>query len=89
MDRWIVRRLPEMAKAAGFEIQRFRSHGYAEVVDPAYMLGHAERGAEVLAAQGVIGDDLANALKAEARRRAADGSFFGHIAYASLVARKP
>ncbi|CAN0533811.1 unnamed protein product, partial [Laminaria digitata] len=89
MDRWIVRRLPEMAKTAGFEIQRFRSHGYAEVVDPAYMLGHAERGAEVLAAQGVIGDDLADALKAEARRRAAVGAFFGHIAYASLVARKP
>ena len=48
MDRWIVRRLPEMVKTAGFDIQRFRSHGYAEVVDPAYMLGHAERGAEVL-----------------------------------------
>ena len=88
MDRWIIRRLPEMTKAAGFYIQRFRSHGYAEVIDPAYMLGHAERGAEVLAAQGVIGVVLADALKAEARRRAADGSFFGHIAYASLVARK-
>lgn len=88
MDRWIVRRLPEMVKTAGFDIQRFRSHGYAEVIDPAYMLGHAERGAEVLTAQGVIGDALADALKAEARRRAADGAFFGHIAYASLVARK-
>jgi hypothetical protein len=54
-----------------------------------YMLGHAERGAEVLAAQGVIGQDLADALKREARRRAANGAFFGHIAYASLVARKP
>ena len=89
MDRWIARRLPAMAKAAGFAIERFRSHGYAEVVDPVYMLGHAERGAEVLAAQGVIGQDLADALKREARRRAANGAFFGHIAYASLVARKP
>lgn len=88
MDRWIIRRLPEMIKYAGFYIQRFRSHGYAEVIDPAYMLGHAERGAEVLAAQGVIGTALANALKEEARRRAVDGTFFGHIAYASLVARK-
>ncbi len=88
MDRWIVRRLPGMVERCGFTVARFRSHGYAEVVDPTYMLGHAERGAEVLAAQGVIGEDLAEALKAEARRRAASGEFFGHIAYASLVARK-
>ena len=31
---------------------------------------------------------LVTALKAEARRRVDEGSFFGHIAYASLVARK-
>jgi hypothetical protein len=28
-------------------------------------------------------------LKAEARRRVAEGRYFGHIAYLSLVARKP
>jgi hypothetical protein len=28
-------------------------------------------------------------LKAEARRRVEAGTFFGHIAYASLTARKP
>ncbi len=89
MDRWLVRRLPSLVKDAGFTVERFRSHGYAEVIDPVYMLGHAERGAEVLAAQGVIGEELAEALKAEARRRAAEGGFFGHIAYASLVARRP
>jgi len=89
MDRWLVRRLPSLVQGAGFSVARFRSHGYAEVIDPVYMLGHAERGAEVLAAQGVIGEELAEALKGEARRRAAEGAFFGHIAYASLVARKP
>ncbi len=88
MDRWLVRRLPSLIKKAGFSVERFRSHGYAEVIDPVYMLGHAERGAEVLAAQGIIGDDLAEALKREARRRAAEGAFFGHIAYASVAARK-
>ena len=30
-----------------------------------------------------------DALAAEARRRSDEGVFFGHIAYASLVARKP
>jgi hypothetical protein len=28
-------------------------------------------------------------VTAEARRRVAAGSFFGHIAYASLIAREP
>jgi hypothetical protein len=28
-------------------------------------------------------------LKSEARRRAKAGSFFGHISYLSLIARKP
>jgi hypothetical protein len=37
---------------------------------------------------GKVGDELAEALKAEARRRVAAGRFFGHIAYASVVARK-
>jgi hypothetical protein len=36
----------------------------------------------------VIGDDLASALKDEARRREGVSAFFGHIAYASLLARK-
>jgi hypothetical protein len=31
---------------------------------------------------------LAAALKAEARRRVDEGTFFGHIAYTSLTARK-
>jgi hypothetical protein len=38
--------------------------------------------------RGVIGHDLAAAMKAEARRRDGDSAFFGHIAYASLLARK-
>ena len=35
------------------------------------------------------GRALGDALKAEARRRADSGEFFGHIAYASVIARKP
>ncbi|HEX6015765.1 MAG TPA: hypothetical protein VFY87_28965 [Geminicoccaceae bacterium] len=53
------------------------------------MVSIADRGADTLVANGRIGRDLADALKAEARRRVEDGSFFGHIAYASLVAGKP
>jgi hypothetical protein len=53
------------------------------------MLTIIDRGADLLCASGQIGAEAAEALKAEARRRVAAGTFFGHIAYGSLVARKP
>ncbi|MGZ6673475.1 MAG: class I SAM-dependent methyltransferase [Solirubrobacteraceae bacterium] len=34
------------------------------------------------------GEEAADALKGEARRRVAAGEFFGHIAYASLIGRR-
>jgi SAM-dependent methyltransferase len=87
-DRWLVRRLPDLVGAAGFEVLGFRSHGYAEAGEGGYLLTVIERGADLLCAAGQIGDDLAAELKAEARRRSAAGTFFGHIAYGSLTARK-
>jgi len=87
-DPWLVRRLPGMVREAGFAAGRLRSHGYVQVDDPDYMLSIADRGADTLAASGTIGAELAAALKAEARRRAAAHAFFGHVAYASLTARK-
>ena len=59
------------------------------VADPNYMLSIADRGAEALGASGTIGRELVDALKAEARRRVTANEFFGHVAYASLSARKP
>jgi SAM-dependent methyltransferase len=88
-DPWVVRRLPGMLKHAGFVDAEFRSHGYVQVSEPAYMLSIVDRGADALQARGVIGEGLASALKAEARRRDEASGFFGHIAYASLLARKP
>ena len=88
-DPWIVRRLPSLVESAGFSVVGFRSHAYTETTEPTYMLGFIDRSADILAARGRIGEDLATALKAEARRRAAAGEFFAHIAFASLIARKP
>ena len=88
-DPWVVRRLPAMVHAAGFAERRLRSHGFVQTAEPDYMLSIAERGADALAAAGRIGPELAVALKAEAHRRAEAHSFFGHVAYASLMARKP
>ena len=41
-----------------------------------------------LGASGQIGETLADALKAEARRRVEIDQFFGYITYTSLIARK-
>ncbi len=89
-DRWLVRRLSTLVRDRGFEVARFRSHGYAEGAGSAgYMLTVVARGADLLRASGRIGEEAAAALKAEAQRRVEAGTFFGHIAYGSLVARKP
>jgi SAM-dependent methyltransferase len=89
-DPWLVRRLPALVRAAGVRLQRVRSYGYVEASEPGFMLpGWVDRGVDALVASGRIGIEMAAALKAEARRRIARGEYFGHIAYMSLVARKP
>lgn len=86
-DRRLMRRAATIVRAAGFGVTGFRSHGFVETTEGGYMLTIVERGADILRASGQIGDELAAALKAEARRRVEAGTFFGHIAYASLIAR--
>jgi ubiquinone/menaquinone biosynthesis C-methylase UbiE len=88
-DRWLVRRVPALVRGCGFEIARFRSHGFVETTEGQYMLTVVDRGAEILRALGRIGDEVAAAANAEARRRVSAGAFFGHIAYGSVAARKP
>ncbi|MGH6904723.1 MAG: methyltransferase domain-containing protein [Geminicoccaceae bacterium] len=88
-DRWLARRLPTLVKAAGFEIIRFDGHAYVQTIEPGYLLTLVDRGADALANGGTIGRELAEALKAEARRRVDAGGFYGSITFASLIARKP
>ena len=88
-DPWVIRRLPGLVAAAGFTGIGLRSHGYAQITEPAYLLSLIDRGTDALAVAGRAGPELAQALKSEGRRRAAAHSFYGYIAYASLTARKP
>ncbi len=88
-DSWLARRLPALAEATGFTAISYRSHGYTESAKPDYMLTIVDRGADALASAGQIGQALAEALKGEARQRAANGAFFGYITYISLIAQKP
>jgi hypothetical protein len=53
------------------------------------MLTIVDSGADVLRSLGRVDDESAAALKAQARRRVVAGEFFGHIAYVSIVARRP
>jgi hypothetical protein len=87
-DRFVLRQLPALARECGFQDTAYRSYGFAETGEGVYMLTVVDRGAEVLLADGVAGEDLVAALKAEARRRVEAGSFFGHIAYGSVTALK-
>ena len=85
-----MRSLPRLAAAAGFENERMRGHSYVEAPSSGgYMVTLAERGAAILADAGRISRATADALAAEARRRSEEGVFFGHIAYASIVVRRP
>lgn len=88
-DPWLVRRLPRLVHEGGFSVLPMRSHGYVEAPEAGYMLTWIERGADVLVRTGRIGEELAEALKSEARRRSEARSWFGHIAFASVLGRKP
>jgi ubiquinone/menaquinone biosynthesis C-methylase UbiE len=97
-DLWLTRRLPALVRAAGFRLVRCDSHAYLETSEPGSELAHTkmshlltivDRGADALSAGGCIGKELADALKAEARRRVDTGEFFGHVIYVSVIAEKP
>jgi SAM-dependent methyltransferase len=87
-DGWLARRLPTLLRSAGFELVDACSHGYLQTSEPDYMLTIVDRGADALASAPGGDRELAAALKAEARRRADAGEFFGFMAFVSLIARK-
>lgn len=88
-DKWLVPRLSALTQAAGFEVDPIRGYGLVETITPSLAMTWVDRGADALVAEGRIGAELGEALKAEGRRRADAGSFFGYMSYAALTARKP
>ena len=80
-DPFLARKLAPSVNRAGFKVRSFRTHSYHGVSDAAYLLTVVDRGADALAFTG-----LADALKAEARRRVDQGTFYGQLTYASLIA---
>ena len=97
-DLWLARRLPALISAAGFRVMRCDSHSYLETSESdselartkiSHLLTIVDRGADALATRGFVGNELAAALKTEARRRVDSGEFFGHVVYVSVIAEKP
>jgi len=88
-DPWLVHRLAALMRTAGFDVAPLRSYGLVETLAPQLTPGWVDRGAEALVADGRLSEELAAALKAEAAHRVAAGTWFGYMAYASLIARKP
>jgi hypothetical protein len=88
-DRWLARRLPGLVAIAGFAVERFDGHAYVQTLEPQWLLTLVDRGADALVNGGTIGQALAEALKAEARRRIEAHGFYGSITFVSLIARRP
>jgi ubiquinone/menaquinone biosynthesis C-methylase UbiE len=88
-DAFLVRRLPCLVRATGWNLLGFRTYGFLETDEPGYMLTLVDRGVDTLLAAGTLGEAAGAALKEEARRRAGAGAFFGFISYASLTAERP
>lgn len=75
-DGWVMRRLPAVVRACGLDVQRCVTHGYVGTDAAEYLLTIVDRGADMQEATGRIGRDLSAALRDEARRRVAAGTFF-------------
>jgi ubiquinone/menaquinone biosynthesis C-methylase UbiE len=87
-DPWLMRRLAPLLAEAGFADLRVAGHAYTSAGGTDYFTALVDRGADALAASGTVRPELAAALKDEGRARVAGGTFFGHIAYVSVLARR-
>jgi ubiquinone/menaquinone biosynthesis C-methylase UbiE len=85
---WLPRQLPGLVRAAGFTASRARTYGTVEMGDEAGAYRALDAGVQCLAHTGVIGSELAAALRGEARRRVEAGTFVRFGTMVSVLARK-
>ena len=88
-DRWLVRRLPNMVRTAGFDDVRFRNFGYVEAGEGGYMVTIIDRGADFLHASGQISDETATALTKPKRASASKTVHSSGSSPISVIAQKP
>ena len=83
---YIMRRLPALVTAAGFSVQSVEPHGYVQTTSPDYLLTLLSRGTMAAVQAGEIGEKLVDSFDREARRRVANGKFYGAMLFLSLTA---
>jgi arsenite methyltransferase len=86
---WLSRMLGAEISKTGFSIERKDAHPYLAGDEAIYFLSVVDRGADVLVGANVLTPDGASNIKAEARRRVSEGTFFGFISFISVLARRP
>ena len=69
-------------------VQSFEPHGYIQTSTPDYLLVLLSRGTGASARADEIGQERVDAFDQEARRRGANGTFYGTILFLSLTTRK-
>ena len=85
---YIMRRLPALVTAGGFTVESVAPHGYVQTKSPDYLLTLLARGNNAAVRAGEVGQEVIDGFDREARRRVANGTFYGAILFLSLTARK-
>jgi SAM-dependent methyltransferase len=85
----IMRQLPALIVAAGFNLDSVEPHAYVQTTSPDYLLTLLARGMSAAARASEVGRAVAESFDAEARRRVANGTFFGSLTFMSVLASKP
>lgn len=85
----VMRRLPRMARAAGLSVDRCFSYLIAEAGKPDFFAGLIGSIGPMLVSAGVSTQAEADAIAADLRTAAEEGTFFGARNYYGYVLRKP
>lgn len=88
-DWWLGPRLPALASRAGVAMAVFHCQSFALTADAGYMLTVIDAGADLLEADGRIGEELSAALKSKALVAWCLAHSSGLIAYAGCQAARP
>jgi hypothetical protein len=88
-DPWLMRRIAPLLAATGFTDLDLRAHAHTSAACTDYVVALVDRGADALRSTGTVRPEQAAALEDEGRPRMDAGTFFGRIAYVSVVSRRP
>jgi len=84
-----MRRLPQLAQAAGFIYGDSEAYGYVQARHPDYSHSLFSRGIDAANAAGEARDGMTAGFKSKAARRVEEGCFYGAVLFVCLKTVKP